>query len=157
MLIQRAKRLLSDSPKKGHQKKISEKRKKENENQTEVICKTANRRQKNCRRELGGFGGVDTFRVATKVAGPLFFVWFVCLFVSVLLREEAWRRRRTTTTTTTRRAFEVASLQRKEFQQIFFVSPLILFLFSGVLLSRNNKTALASRFGVANKAWQEEK
>jgi hypothetical protein len=75
----------------------------------------------------------------------------------VLLREEAWRRRTTTTTTTTRRAFEVASLQRKEFQQILFVSPLILFLFSGVLLSRNNKTALASRFGVASKAWQEEK
>jgi hypothetical protein len=46
MLIQRAKRLLSDSPKKGHQKKISEKRKKEKENQTEVICKTANRKTK---------------------------------------------------------------------------------------------------------------
>jgi len=103
---------------------------------------------------LGGFGGVDTFRVATKEADLLFlFSLFVCLFAFLLLREEAWRRTRTRT----RRAFEVASLRRKEFQQIFFVSPSILFLFSGVLLSRNNKTALASRFGVANKAWQEEK
>jgi hypothetical protein len=47
----------------------------------------------------------------------------VYLFVFVLLREEAWRRRTTTTTTTRRRAFEVASLQRKEFQQSFFVFP----------------------------------
>lgn len=46
---------------------------------------------------------------------------------------------------------------KKRIPAEFFCFSLNSFLFSGVLLSRNNKTALASRFGVANKAWQEEK
>ncbi len=93
---------------------------------------------------------MDTFRVATKVAGPLF---FVCLFLCFFGRRRGGGERRLRR----RRREGHSKLQRKEFQQILFVSPLILFLFSGVLLSRNNKTALASRFGVASKAWQEEK
>jgi hypothetical protein len=109
----------------GTKRKSQKKEKKRKKIKQKLFAKLPTERQNHCRRELGGFGGVDTFRVATKEAHLLFlFGLFVCLFVFVLLREEAWRRTTTTTTTTTRRrAFEVASLQRKEFQQSFFVFP----------------------------------
>jgi len=67
----------------GTKRKSQKKEKKRKKIKQKLFAKLPTERQNHCRRELGGFGGVDTFRVATKEAHLLFlFGLFVCFCAS---------------------------------------------------------------------------